>query len=76
MNTQIERKLIYKTFICLENIINKFERFSHNFWWKIKKKQEWVINKYKASNVDAEEVTWILCNIIDLLMVFAFEQKN
>ena len=26
-----EFRFIYKTFICLENIINKFERLSHNF---------------------------------------------
>ena len=25
-----EVQFIYKTFICLENIINKFERLSHN----------------------------------------------
>ena len=25
-----EVRFIYKTFICLENIINKFERLSHN----------------------------------------------
>ena len=35
------------------------------------------VNKYKkASNVDAKKLTWILYNIIDLLMVFTFEQKN
>ena len=50
---------IYKTFICLENIINKFERLSQN-GWKIKKKQGWVINKYKVSNVDAKKFTWII----------------
>ena len=25
-----EVRFIYKTFICLENIINKFEKLSHN----------------------------------------------
>ena len=34
MNTQRERKLgkfdSFTTFICLENIVDKFERFSHN----------------------------------------------
>ena len=45
-------------------------------WWKIKKKQGWVINKYKESKVDAKKFTWILCNIIDLLVVFTFEQRT
>ena len=45
-------------------------------WWKIKNKQKWVINNCQASNVDVKEFTWILCSIIDLLMVFTFEQKN
>ena len=35
-----------------------------------------VINKYNASNLDTKKITRILCNIIDLLMVFAFEDKN
>ena len=29
-----EVRFIYKTFICLENIINKFERISQNFMEK------------------------------------------
>ena len=45
-------------------------------WWKLKKKQGWVINEYKANNVDVKEFTWILWNVIDLLMLFTFEQKN
>ena len=71
-----EVQFIYKIFICLENIVNKFERLSHTTWWKIKKNQGWMINKYKASNVEAKKFIWILCNIIDLLTVFTFEQKN
>ena len=41
-----------------------------------KKEAGMAVNKYKASNVDAKIFTWILCDIIDLLMAFAFEQKN
>ena len=69
-----EVRFIYKTFICLETIINKFERLSLNLMEK--KKQGWVINKYRVSNVNAKKITWILRNIIDWLMVFTFEQKN
>ena len=42
-----------------------------------KKEAGMSVNKFKkASNVDAKKFTWILCNIINLLMVFTFEQKN
>ena len=34
------------------------------------------MNKYKASNVDTKKFTWILCNVIDLLMVLTFEQLS
>ena len=35
-----------------------------------------MINKYKASNVDAKKFIWILCNIIDLLILLTFEQRT
>ena len=60
-----EVRFIYKTFICLETKNSKKEKI-----------QGWVINKKKASNVDAEKIIWIFCNIIDLLMVITFEQKD
>ena len=41
-----------------------------------KKKQGWETNKYKASNVESKKFTYVLYNIIDLLMVFTFKQKN
>ena len=69
-----EVRFMYKTFICLENIINKFERISQNFMKK--KKQGWATNKYKVSNVDQKKFACVLCNIIDLLMIFTLKQKN
>ena len=48
-----EVRLVYKTFIGLETIIHKFERLSYKLM-EIKKKQGWVINKYRVSNVDAK----------------------
>ena len=48
-------------------MIDKSERLSDNLM-ENKKKQEWVINKNKTSNEDAKEFTWILWNIIDLLI--------
>ena len=57
MNKQREKtgevQFIYKTFICLENIVNKFERPSHNIL-ENKKEAGMSVNKYKASNMDAE----------------------
>ena len=35
-----------------------------------------MINKYKASNVDAKKFTWILCNINNFFMVFKIQKKN
>ena len=49
-----EGRFIQKTFICLENIINKFERLSHNLMEE--KGQGWATNKYKASNADAKKI--------------------
>ena len=49
-------RFIYKTFICLENILNKFERLSHNLM-ENKKEAGVSVNKYKASNVDAKKFT-------------------
>ena len=58
-------------FICLENIINKFDRLSHNFMGK--KEARMSDSRYKASNVDAKKFTSVLCNIIDLLMILTFK---
>ena len=41
-----------------------------------KKKQGGATNRYKSSNVDAKKITFVLRNIIDLLMIFTFKQKN
>ena len=80
MNTQRERKLgKFDSFTRLSFVWGTLLIDLKGFrttWWKIKKKQGWVINKYKASNVDAKKFTWILCNIIDLLMVFTFVQRT
>ena len=62
MNKQRERKLwevrfIYKNLIYLENIVNKFERLSHNLM-ENKKEAGMSVNKFKkASNVDAKKFT-------------------
>ena len=80
MNTQTVRKL------------GKFDSFTKlSFVWrillinlkgfritscKIKKNQGCVINKYKASNVDAKNSHEYCVISWDLLMVFTFEQNN
>ena len=51
-----EVRFIYNTFICLENIVNKFKRFSHNLM-ENKKEAGMSENKYSASNVDAKKFT-------------------
>ena len=43
-------------------------------WWKNRSRDERLISI--KDNVDAKTFTWILCNIVDLLMVFTFKQKN
>ena len=58
----------------MQNIIDKFDRLSHNLMEK--KKHGWATNKYKASNVDAKKFICVLYNIIDFLIVFTFKQKN
>ena len=59
----VEVRFIYKTFIGKENIINKFERFSHNLM-ENKKKQGWVITKFRVRNVDAKNIYIYHMNIV------------
>ena len=62
MNKQRERKLrkfdlLTRLLICLESIVNNFERLSHNLM-ENKKEAGKSVNKYKkASNVDAKKLT-------------------
>ena len=63
-NTQRERKLgkfnsIWKLSFVRRTLLINLKSFPTT-WSKIKKKQEWVINKYKTSNVNAKEFAWIL----------------
>ena len=53
----MEVRFIYKNLIYLENIVNKFERLSHNLM-ENKKEAGMSVNKFKkASNVDAKKFT-------------------
>ena len=53
----MEVRFINKTLICLENIVNNFERLSDNLM-EDKKEAGKSVNKYKkASNVDAKKLT-------------------
>ena len=56
-------RFMKKTFICLENVIKKFARISHNLMEK--KKQGGATNMWKASNVDAKKFFCVLRNILD-----------
>ena len=67
------RSSIHLENVCLENIIDKFERFSRNLMEK--KKQGWVANKYEVSNVDAKIIS-VLGNIIDLQVVITFKRTS
>ena len=62
-NTQKERKLgKFDSFTRLSLVWRLLLTNSKGLgttWWKIKKLQGWVINKYIASNMDVKKITWI-----------------